>query len=137
MASDRLETVRRLADAVNRADKKAAFACMTPGVIWNATGEIELPDQKLHYNGRDEVWGYLRSLEQAFGPVHVDVDSIEEVGNLVVARVHLRSAGRAGSAEADLVFSSVARFKEGRIAKVENYVDHDEAMNDAELRAQE
>ena len=40
-------------------------------------------------------------------------------------------------AEADLVFSSVARFKEGRIAKVENYVDHDEAMNDAELRARE
>jgi ketosteroid isomerase-like protein len=137
MATDRVETVRRLADAVNRADKKAAFACMTPGVIWNATGELELVDQKLHYNGRDEVWGYLRSLDEAFGSVHVDVDSIEEVGNLVVARVHLRSAGRAGSAEADLVFSSVARFKEGRIAKVENYVDHDEAMNDAELRARE
>jgi ketosteroid isomerase-like protein len=137
MATDRVETVRRLADAVNRADKKAAFACMTPGVIWNATGELELVDQKLHYNGRDEVWGYLTALDEAFGSVHVDLDLIEEVGNLVVARVQLRSAGRAGSAEADLVFSSVARFKEGRIAKVENYVDHDEAMNDAELRAQE
>jgi ketosteroid isomerase-like protein len=135
MATDRVETVRRLADAINRGDKKAAFACMTPGVIWNATGE--LLDQKLHYNGRDEVWGYLRSLNEAFGSVHVDLDSIEEVGNLVVARVHLRSAGRAGSAEADLVFSSVARFKDARIAKVENYVDHDEAMNDAELRARD
>jgi len=29
MATDRVETVRRLADAVNRADKKAAFASMT------------------------------------------------------------------------------------------------------------
>jgi ketosteroid isomerase-like protein len=137
MATDHVETVRRLADAVNRADKKAAFGCMSPGVIWNATGELELVDQKLHYNGRDEVWGYLTALDEAFGSVHVDLDSIEEVGNLVVARVQLRSAGRAGSAEADLVFSSVARFKEGRIAKVENYVDHDEAMNDAELRAQD
>jgi len=30
MASDRLETVRRLADAVDRGDRKAAFACMAP-----------------------------------------------------------------------------------------------------------
>ncbi len=135
MATDRVETVRRLADAVNRSDKKAAFACMTPGVIWNATGE--LLDQKLHYNGRDEVWGYLRSLDESFGQVRADVDSIEEVGNLVVARVHLHSVGRSSGAQADFLFSSVARFDGGRIARVENYVDHDEAMNDAELRARE
>jgi len=135
MATDRVETVRRLADAVNRADKKAAFACMTPGVIWNATGE--LLDQKLHYNGRDDVWGYLRSLDESFGQVRADVDSIEEVGNLVVARVHLHSVGRSSGAQADFLFSSVARFDGGRIARVENYVDHDEAMNDAELRARE
>jgi ketosteroid isomerase-like protein len=135
MATDRVETVRRLADAVNRADKKAAFACMTPGVIWNAAGE--LLDQKLHYNGRDEVWGYLRSLDESFGQVRADVDSIEEVGNLVVARVHLHSVGRSSGAQADFLFSSVARFDGGRIARVENYVDHDEAMNDAELRARE
>jgi ketosteroid isomerase-like protein len=135
MATDRVESVRRLADAVNRADKKAAFACMTPGVVWNATGE--LLDQKLHYNSREEVWGYLRSLDESFGSVRVDLDSIDEVGNLVVARVHLHSVGRSSGAASDFVFSSVARFKDGRIAKVENYVDHDEAMNDAELRAQE
>ena len=135
MATDRIETVRHLADAVNRADKKGAFACMTPGVIWNATGE--LPDQKLHYNGREEVWGYLRSLDESFGQVRADVDSIEEVGNLVVARVHLHSVGRSSGAQADFLFSSVARFDGGRIARVENYVDHDEAMNDAELRARE
>ena len=28
---------------------------MAPDVIWNATGE--LLDQKVHYNGREEVWG--------------------------------------------------------------------------------
>jgi ketosteroid isomerase-like protein len=135
MATNRVETVRRLAEAVNRADKKAAFACMTPGVVWNATGE--LLDQKLHYNSREEVWGYLRSLDESFGSVRVDLDSIDEVGNLVVARVHLHSVGRSSGAAGDFVFSSVARFKDGRIAKVENYVDHDEAMNDAELRARE
>jgi ketosteroid isomerase-like protein len=135
MASDRVDTVRRLADAVNRGDRKAAFACMAPDVIWNATGE--LIDQKLHYNGREEVWEYLRSLDASFERLRVDLDSVEEVGTLVVARVHLQAAGRASGAEADFVFSSVARFQDGRIARVENYVDHDEAMNDAELRGVE
>jgi ketosteroid isomerase-like protein len=127
-----VDTVRRFADAVNQRDRKGAFACMTPGVIWNATGE--LIDQKLHYHGRDEVWGYMRSLDESFEGLRVDLESIEEVGKLVVARVHLHGTGRESRVESDFAFSSVARFEEGRIARVENYVDHDEAMTDAELR---
>jgi len=52
-----------------------------------------------------------------------------------VARVHLHGIGHSSGAEADFAFSSVARFQDGRIARVENYVDHDEALNDAHLRA--
>jgi ketosteroid isomerase-like protein len=104
-------------------------------VIWNATGE--LLDQKVHYNGREEVWGYLRSLDESFEDLSVDLESVEEVGNLVVARVHLHVTGRASGVESDFTFSSVARLEAGRIAGVANYVDHDEAMNDAELRGQE
>jgi ketosteroid isomerase-like protein len=135
MARDHLETVRGLADAVNRGDRKAAFACLAPDVVWNATGE--LLDQKVHYNGREEVWEYLRSLDASFGRPRVELESVEDVGSLVVARVHLHAADRASGAEADFVFSSVARFQEERIARVENYADHDEAMNDAELRGME
>jgi ketosteroid isomerase-like protein len=135
MASDHLDTVRRLADAVNRGDRKAAFGAMAPDVIWNATGE--LVDQPLHYNGREQVWGYLRSLDESFEELSVELESVEEVGKLVVARVHLHVTGRASGAAADFIFSSVARFAEGRIARVENYNDHDEAMNDARLRATE
>src|SRR5712691_8497424 len=127
MDVDHVETVRRFADAVNRGDRKTAFACMAPDVIWNATGE--LLDQRVHYNGREEVWGYLRSLDESFEDLRVELESIEEVGNLVVARVHLRVTGRTSGAESDFAFSSVARFEKGRIARVENYVDHDEAMN--------
>jgi ketosteroid isomerase-like protein len=133
MAADPVETVERFADAVNRRDRKTAFGCLSPSVIWNATGE--LLDQKLHYHGREEVWGYLRSLDESFADLSVSLDSVEAVGDLVVARAHLHGMGRSSHAEADFVFSSVARFREGRIARVENYVDHDEALNDAHLRA--
>ena len=135
MAADHLETVRRLLDAVNRGDRKAAFACMAPDMVWNATGV--LPGGKVHYNGRDEVWAFLRSLDESFEAQTVDLESIEEVGKLVVARVHIHVTGRAGGAASDFNFSSVARFAQGKIARVENYLDHDEAMNDAELRAAE
>jgi len=133
MADDPTETVSRFADAVDRRDRKAAFALMSPSVIWHATGQ--LIDQKLDYNGRDEVWGYLRSLDESFEDLKVRLESIEAVGPLVVARVHLRGTGRSSGVESDFAFSSVARFEAGRIARVENYVDHDEAMNDARLRA--
>src|SRR5436305_363398 len=97
MAGDHLETVRRLVDAVNRGDRKAAFACMAPDMVWNATGV--LPDGKVHYNGRDEVWAFLRSLDESFEALSVELESIEEVGKLVVARVHIHVTGRAGDAQ--------------------------------------
>jgi ketosteroid isomerase-like protein len=133
--TDHLETVRRLADAVNRGDRKAAFALMTPTVIWNATGE--LVDQNVHHQGREEVWRYMRSMNESFEDLRAQLESIQAVRQLVVARVHLYGTGRASGAEADFAFSSVARFQDGRVARVDNYVDHDEAMNDAELRALE
>ena len=133
MAADRVQTVERFAEAVNRRDRKTAFACLSPAVIWNATGE--LLDQKLHYHGREEVWGYMRSLDESFDDLQVDLESVEPVGELVVARVHLHGIGHSSGAESDFAFSSVARFQKGRIARVENYVDHDEALNDAHLRA--
>jgi len=85
----------------------------------------------------DEVWAFLRSLDESFEALSVDLESIEEVGKLVVARVHIHVTERAGGAESDFNFSSVGRFAQGKIARVENYLDHDEAMNDAELRAAE
>ena len=71
MAADRVHTVERFAEAVNRRDRKTAFACLSPAVIWNATGE--LLDQKLHYHGREEVWGYMRSLDESFDDLQVDL----------------------------------------------------------------
>jgi len=133
MDSNHVETVRRFADAVNRRDRRTAFACLTPGVIWNGTGE--LLDQKLHYHGREEVWEYMRFLDESFDDLQVELESVEPVGELVVARVHLHGTGHSSGVESDFAFSSVARFRDGRIARVENYVDHDEAMNDAHLRA--
>jgi ketosteroid isomerase-like protein len=133
MGNDPTETVHAFVDAVERRNRKAAFAHMAPGIIWNATGE--LIDQRLHFHGREEVWSYLRSLDESFDDLRVSLDSLEAVGPLVVARVHLRGTGRASGVEADFAFTSVARFEGGRIATVENYVDHDEAMNDARLRA--
>jgi ketosteroid isomerase-like protein len=133
MHVDHLETVRRFADAVNRRDREAAFACMTPAIMWNATGE--LLDQKVHHQGREAVWGYLHSMDESFDGLRADVESVEQIAELVVARVHLHGTGRSSGVVADFGFSSVARFESGRIARVENFVDHDEAMNEAELRA--
>ncbi|MDX6668408.1 MAG: hypothetical protein QOK04_1788 [Solirubrobacteraceae bacterium] len=133
MHVDHLETVRRFADAVNRRDREAAFACMTPAIIWNATGE--LLDENVHNQGREEVWGYLRSMDESFEDLRADVESVEQIAELVVARVHLRGTGRASGVLADFGFSSVARFEGDRISRVENFVDHDEAMTEAELRA--
>ena len=133
MPDDHLETVRLLADAVSGGNRKSAFACMAPSVIWNATGA--LVDQDVHHQGRDAVWAYLRNMSESFDGLSAELESVEEIGKLVVARVRLRGTGRASGAASDFAFSCVGRFHGHRIARVDAYVDHEEAVTNAELHA--
>lgn len=128
-AEDHLQTVRDFVMAIDAHDRAAAYACLAPGLEWHALGLV-ISDQPV-YQGREAVWAYIESLYETFSSLSVGVERSDPVGNAVVARVRLRGEA-AGAVEAE--WSSVLAFRDGLIARVDNYEDHDEAVTDAELR---
>lgn len=124
------EIVRRAFDAVDRGDKETLFRLLRPGVEWQLLGLLS--DNSV-YRGREEIWAYVRSLHEDIEGFRPEILKLSEIGSQVVARVRIH--GRpAGGEELDFEFSSLMRIEDGRIARADNYDDHDEALTDAGLR---
>ena len=124
------EIVRRAFEAVDRGDKEALFRLLRPGVEWQLLG---LLSDNAVYRGREEIWAYVRSLHEDIEGFRSEILELSEIGPQVVARVRIH--GRpAGGQELDFAFSSLMRVEDGRIARADNYDDHDEALTDAGLR---
>ena len=124
------EIVRRAFEAVDRGDRETLFGLLCPGVEWQLLGLLS--DNPV-YRGREEIWAYVRSLHEDIEGFGSEILELEEIGPQVVARVRIGGRGPGGE-QLDFVFSSLMRVDDGRIARADNYEDHDEALTDAGLR---
>lgn len=124
--------VRAAFAAAEQADKEALFRVLRPGVEWQLVGM--LPDRPSFYRGREEVWAAARSLAESVEDPVLELLDVEDVGDHAVAQVHLHGRSRASGDPVDLRFSMLLKVQDGRIARADNYEDHDEALTDAELR---
>jgi ketosteroid isomerase-like protein len=131
VAEGAADILRRAFEAVDRGDKEALFHLLHPGIEWQMLGLLS--DTRPVYRGREEIWAYVRSLHEEVEGFRSQIVEMTEVGPQVVARVRIH--GRpAGGRELDFEFSTVMRVEEGRIARADNYDDHEEALTDAGLR---
>jgi ketosteroid isomerase-like protein len=125
------DIVQRAFEAVDREDKEALFRLLRPGVEWQMLGLLS--DSSPMYRGREEIWAYVRSLHEDIEGFRSEIVEMTEIGAQVVARVRVH--GRpAGGRELDFEFSTLMRVEDGRIARADNYEDHEEALTDAGLR---
>ena len=124
--------VRSVFEAADRGDKQGLFRLLKPGVEWQLVGLM--PDRPSFYRGREEVWAYARSLAEEIQDLRPELTEVVEVGEQVVARVSLRGRSRVSGDDVALDFSMLVRVADGRIARADDYEDHEEALTDAELR---
>jgi ketosteroid isomerase-like protein len=75
----------------------------------------------------------VRSLHDDIDGFRSEILELSEIGPQVVARVRVHGLP-AGGEELDFAFSSLMRVEDGRIARADNYDDHDEALTEAGLR---
>ena len=127
------EIVRRAFDAVDGRDRATVFRLLAAGVEWKMVGLW--PDQPLVRRGREDIWEYVRFLNDQLPGFTRELIATEAIGDQVVCRFRVRAEGDGGAEGVDAEFSSLVRLRDGRITHIENYEDHAEALTDAELRA--
>ena len=82
-------------------------------------------------HGRDEVRRFFADLGDTWETFQIDVDELREVGDQVLSLGHLTARGRASELELDQPFYTVLWFREGKVARMQSFLDLEAAESAA------
>ena len=125
MSQEHIEVVRRLFVGFDREDWAAALELFDQAVEWSSTEGI--------YHGPE---GVLNSLVEWFEPWeehHVEVDEVIDIGDQVLAVLHLSARARQSGMEIDQRFFQLYTVRAGRIIRMAEFLTRDEAVEAARV----
>jgi ketosteroid isomerase-like protein len=131
MSREDIELFRHGLAAYNRGDWNAAVEWMDPDVVWYPP--TDLPDSET-YRGHEGVKEFWRMLRDVFGKFRLEPEEIIDAEDKLVARMRLRSTGKASGVETEAVMYQVVTFSEGRGVRIEHFPERAEALDAAGLR---
>ena len=82
--------------------------------------------------GRDEVLRFFENLDETWETFRVEPDEFRAVGGRVLMVGHVRAKGRGSGLELDQPMLSVVWFREGKIARMQSFLDEAAALEAAE-----
>ena len=126
MSEENLELARAGFEARNRSDFDALEGMVTadfefiPAIAAGVEGGS--------IRGRDEVRKFFETLDETWESFNVDGDEFREVGNQVLVLGRVRAKGRGSGLELDQPMTNVMWFRDGKIARMQSFLDHDAAI---------
>ena len=133
MSSANVDLARQAHDAWTRGDLDAVEAVtaedleFVPAVAAGVEGGS--------VRGRDEVRAFFEHLSETWETFQVDVDEIRGVGDQVLMLGHVRAKGRGSGLELDQPMLTVIWFRDGKVARMQSFLDENAALEAAEQEA--
>ena len=134
MSQHNVEAVRRVADAYNRRDLGAMLDEFHPEIEWYPWLQIQLGGGATVYRGHQGVREGIRDGEDAFSEIEAEPSEVRDLGERVVAIGHLRARGKESGALTESAIAWIVDFKSGKVIRVREYLDPEEALEAAGLR---
>ena len=125
--SQNVAAIRRGYEAWNRNDMERGLRDIDPGIEWRprlGTAGV----RATLYRGHEGVLGYKREVEEALGAIEVDVLSIEELGDHVLAHIRARGQGLASGIPVEAEGFHLWRMRAGRAVGFETYERREQAI---------
>lgn len=125
MTSSEVHTLRRGYEALNRGDLSVVLELLDPDITWHE------PEQSLYagsHTGRESFERFLRGWLDAFEGFHVDLESVTQGGDRLVAVVRQTGRGRTSGFPVDARLAHVWTVRDGRAVRWEAVADPDDAL---------
>jgi ketosteroid isomerase-like protein len=123
--ADKLDVARSLVDLWNAGDIEGVVNLYTEDAAMIAGDEW--PDQA-QYHGHDGVRANIEQWRSVWESSRIEAERIEAHGERVVASGAWITRGRVSGIEGDMPFVVLLTFRGGKIAVLEWFTDHDEAV---------
>jgi ketosteroid isomerase-like protein len=126
MSESSLDIVRQVAERWNAGDFEGMFELYHDDLVV-VTGE-HWPEANVTMEGKDAFRESTRDWLSVWESIEIETDQVEEYGDRVVANGHWRSTGRVSGLEGTMPIHMVLTVRDGRIARLEWYPDHERAV---------
>jgi ketosteroid isomerase-like protein len=134
MSEENVEVVRRGYEAFNRGGPEAVISegLWSPEVVWDFT-PTGIPGVGV-YSGFDEIKTFFE--EDWFAAFPFDkweavADELIDNGDQVIAVSRQRGRGGTSGVEAELEQTLIVTLREGKVVRIESYLDRDKALEAA------
>jgi ketosteroid isomerase-like protein len=124
-----VELVKVLMDAVDRRDIDTFAAVSTDDLEWYPVFAARVGGDV--YRGREGIEAFLGEVAETWDEFRPLPEEYRDLGGHVLALGRLRTRGRVSGAPGDSPWGAVYDFREGRIARIRTFLDHDEALRAA------
>ena len=130
MSEENVEVVERAIAAINERDIDGYLACCTEDI------QLKTPVSPVAgvYEGADGIRRFFADIEDAGPDFRLDIERLEGVsGERVLAFLRVIVHGRASGLPTPVDTGNVYEFEEGKIRRIEIFIDREEALEAAGL----
>ena len=125
MSQGNVELVRRNNDAYNRRDVPAYLDTLSESVRFRS--RFSAMDNR-EYRGHEDLRGYFVELDEAWQRYEMNIERLVDAGAKVVGLFRLEAVGRGSGLELEEHPGVVYTADAGRIAQIDAYPTHAEAL---------
>ncbi len=133
MSQENVEAFKRGIAAWNREDIDATLEVFDPEVEWRPAVPRLLGGGTAVYRGRHDVREWLQELDETIAELRIEISEIRDLGERVLAVGQLRRHGRESGAEVESPIGYVVEFKNGKVIRIDDYLEPKEALEAAGL----
>ena len=119
------DTMRRSIDAYNAGNVDGLLEMAHPDIEWEVAPEH--PASTTH-RGLEEVRAYHEDWRNTLDDMRLDVLSITEDGDSVVAVCRIHGKGSESGADVEVEIAFLATYRDGKAIRVEEFLDPEEAF---------
>jgi ketosteroid isomerase-like protein len=134
MSDENVEAFKRGVDAYNRRDVEALLEELHPQVEWRPLLPVLLGGKAAVFRGHEGARQGIRELEEAFTELRAEPLEFRDLGERVVAIGHLHGRGKGSGVETESANAWLVDFEDGKVVRIREYLDPDEALEAAGLR---
>jgi ketosteroid isomerase-like protein len=131
VSRENLEIVRAVFERRSEGDLKSDFDLFDEHVVFVLRPEF--PDAGVYF-GVDAVADYTRGFLEPWTHLTMEAEEIIDAGDTVVVRLCQRRVGDASGAATELRYFQLWTFRGGKVIRLENVRERDEAFEVAGLR---
>jgi ketosteroid isomerase-like protein len=131
MSEENVEVIRKMYDGFARSGPEGMFEFMDPEVDHRA---IEgAPDDIGVFSGYDAMRRYYGQWTEMFDDLHAEAEELIEVGDRVLAMLHVTARMRGSEAPIDMRLGVVWELRDGKAVSGREYATREQALEAAGL----